>query len=177
MPLALLSAAATAALLPAERVSLVRKPARTVPHESHSHDHTAPPRVLRSSSSLLQQPAPHAWEDEESCCGCDHDHDHVHVGVLHKHVEVSSHPVPCTMYPNPCNPCIPCNPCNPQVSNGAALMTLIYALLFSVHSLIAGLALGYADCNYADGSDADGSDADGNFLAVTLVTVTRIVLL
>jgi len=70
---------------------------------------------LRSSSSLSQQPAPHAWEDEESCCGCDHDHDHVHVGVLHKHVEVS---------------------------NGAALMTLIYALLFSVHSLIAGLALG-----------------------------------
>ena len=61
------------------------------------------------------------WEDEESCCGCETgDHDHVHRGVMHKHIVVVGGVAP----------------------ELTPLMPLIYALLFSVHSLIAGLALG-----------------------------------
>lgn len=97
-------------------------------HGGCKHDHTQPlPPVQHDHSHA--QPATRterrpSWVDEESCCGGhgggdEHDHNHVHVGVLHRHVVV--------------------------VPEGAALtplMPLIYALLFSVHSLIAGLALG-----------------------------------
>jgi len=88
----------------------------------HEHGHAEPSTKL---SGLLMRdlcglppPVRHSWSTDHWSdargCTC-RDHEHVHAGVRHKSV---------------------------QVGSGASTMPLVLALLFSVHSFIAGLALG-----------------------------------
>lgn len=92
-------------------------------HASHNHGH-ADHAGLSLDRRTTTTGAPNGWVDEAECCGgrggprghARYDHEHVHTGVRHKHVSVGH--------------------------GHRATLPLILALLFSVHSFIAGLALG-----------------------------------
>jgi zinc transporter ZupT len=105
----------------ARRVSPVL-PAPLLPSSVAEPRGFMPPIPTRAASAPAAKPS-NGWYD--SCDECEthgenplKSHDHVHVGVRHKHVNVGGG------------------------RGGAATMPLVLALLFSVHSFTAGLALG-----------------------------------
>lgn len=94
---------------------------------SHGSSQHGSPRVMATAphpttpSPSRRPSSSSGWVDEVECCGGGgngkHDHEHVHTGVRHKHVPIGGH-------------------------GQSATLPLVLALLFSVHSFIAGLALG-----------------------------------
>ena len=86
-------------------------------HE-HTHTHSSlPPSIIGGlPPPIIRTKSAEGWSRDKSGrgCGCA-DHTHVHSGVMHKSVEVGL---------------------------GASTMPIVLAILFSVHSFIAGLALG-----------------------------------
>jgi len=130
--------------------SPVLAPLRLPP--SHGHTGSTPPGSPHAAAAAAAAPPPqpptpsrsrrpsfatssNGWVDESECCGGHggpgghaghNDHGHVHTGVRHKHVSVGGM----------------VGGGHGHGLGGAATLPLILALLFSVHSFIAGLALG-----------------------------------